>query len=422
LAILFPEEDWPAAAGERGLAWPAGRPIRYTPSLELKRRYFLFGSLGAALPQPLRAVPRRRILIALLDGFGPGYLESSDMPNLKRICREGAFRTGSGVIPSVTNVNNASLVTGSFPSEHGITTNYYHDRETKRSVEMESANYLLRPTVFEKARALGRRTALVTSKDKVRTLCGRGAGLMVSAEKPEAKWLAVAGKQENMYSPGVNYWIFRAARRVLQSQDIDLMYLSTTDYMMHTYPPGHEESQQHLHTLDKLLADILDDHPKLELYLTADHGMNAKTLAIDPSRILAAKSIASESIPIIRDKHKTHHQNLGGSCYVYLADPKHLERALDTFKAADGVEEVYDSKTAAGLFHLHPGRIGDIFLLARKHAVFGELYQSREDTKVRSHGSRHEADVPLIIHNRKVDISSYNYNLDLTRRLNLEDW
>ena len=323
--------------------------------MTLNRRYFLFGSLAAASQPRVRAAARRRIVIALLDGFSPEYLERSDMPNLKRMCRQGAFKIGNGVIPSVTNVNNASLVTGSFPSEHGITTNYYYDRETKNSVEMESSDYLLRPTILEKARKLGKRTALVTSKDKVRTLCGRGADVLISAEKPEAKWLAAVGKQENMYSADVNYWTFRAARHALASENVDVMYLSTTDYMMHTYPPEHEQSLQHLHTVDKLLADILDDHPKLEIYLTADHGMNAKTEAIDPSRILAAKSIASESIPIIRDKHKTHHQNLGGACDVYLANAKDFSKAFDILKGTDGIEEIYDAKAAAKLFHLHPG-------------------------------------------------------------------
>ena len=385
------------------------------------RRYFLFGSLAATSLPRLRAAARRRIVIALLDGFGPEYLERSDMPNLKRMCRGGAFKIGDCVIPSVTNVNNASLVTGSFPSEHGITTNYYHNRETNKSVEMESADYLLRPTVFEKAKSLGKRSALVTSKDKVSTLCGRGADLVISAEKPEAKWLDAVGKQENMYSPDVNYWTFRAAWHALASENIDLLYLSTTDYMMHTYPPEHEQSLQHLHELDKLLAEILNDHPKLEIYLTADHGMNAKTEAIDPSRILAAKSIASESIPIIRDKHKTHHQNLGGACYVYLANSRDFRQAFDILKSTQGVEEIYDTQSAARLFHLHRGRIGDIFLLASKHVAFGELAHVREEAKVRSHGSRHEAKVPLVVYNRKVKIDSYKYNLDLTRHLNLED-
>jgi phosphonoacetate hydrolase len=386
----------------------------------LNRRYFLFGSLAAAPLASLRAAPRRKILIILIDGFGPDYLERSDMPNLKRMGAAGTLRTGKAVIPSVTNVNNASLVTGSFPSEHGITTNFYYNRETKEAVEMESADFLLRPTLFERSAPLGWKTGLVTSKDKVRTLCGRGAQVVASAEKPTSEWIRAVGKQENMYTPEVNYWSFRAARHAL-AQGVDLLYLSTTDYMMHTYAPGQEQSLLHLHTLDKLLGDIVSDHPKLEVLLTADHGMNPKRTAIDPSKILAAKGIGSEAIAVIRDKHKVHHKDLGGACYLYLERSEDFRRAFDMLQAAPGVEEIYDARKAAELFHLRMDRIGDIILLAAKETAFGNLATVREDASVRSHGSRHEAAVPLLVYNRKVDPASLEYNLDLTRTLKLED-
>src|SRR4029077_20959229 len=113
------------------------------------------------------------------------------------------------VIPSVTNVNNASLVTGSFPKGHGITTNYQFDRATGKSFEVESSEFLLRPTIFERAHRVGLRTALVVTKDKVRTLCGRGADIAISAEKPDSAMIDIAGKQEGMYTAEVNYWTLR---------------------------------------------------------------------------------------------------------------------------------------------------------------------------------------------------------------------
>jgi phosphonoacetate hydrolase len=384
------------------------------------RRYFLLGSAAAAVGCRSRPAAARKILIVLVDGFGPQYFDKSDMPNLRRLAGRGGYKVAQTVIPSVTNVNNASLVTGSFPKDHGITTNFYFDRKTGRSFMMESSEFLLRPTIFERARKLGWRTALVTSKDKVRTLCARGADLQVSAEKPEARFLEIAGKSENMYSPDVNYWTFRAARHILKNESVDLVYLSTTDYMMHTYAPEEEPSLRHMHSLDRLLGDIVDDHPRIEVYLTADHGMNAKHEALDPSLVLKARSIPSEAVPIIRDNHQVHHQNLGGACYVYLKRSRDLEKAIDVLRQTAGVEEVFDSQTAAERFQLHPKRIGDVFLLAAKDVAFGNLQQVREHAKVRSHGSRHEARVPLVVCNGKADMTKFEYNLDLTRNLALE--
>jgi len=361
------------------------------------------------------------MLVMLVDGFGPEYFEISEMPNLRRICREGAWKIGRSVIPSVTNVNNASLVTASFPDAHGITTNYWFDPKTGKFAEMESAEFLRRPTLFELARKRGLRTALVTSKDKVRTLCARGVDIEVSAERPTREHIQFAGPSESMYSAAVNYWTLRAARHVLKHSGVDLLYLSTTDYMMHTYSPRAPESLEHLHTLDRLLGELVDDHPRLELYLTADHGMNAKREAIDLARILSAESINAESVPIIRDKHKVHHQNLGGSAYIYLKHSADLLKAKALLQNTPGVEEVLAAENAARTFHLDPARIGDLLVLGAKDAAFGDLERPREPTTVRSHGSRHESQVPLVVYGRKVDIATYEYNLDLTRKL-VQDW
>jgi phosphonoacetate hydrolase len=237
------------------------------------RRYFLFGSLAvSACNRRAASAARRKILLVLVDGFAPEYFESSYLPNLRRMGRDGGYKVGSSVIPSVTNVNNASLVTSTFPQDHGITTNYQYDRRTRKFSEMESAEFLLRPTIFEKAHSIGMRTALVTSKDKVRTLCARGADIAISAEKPEPAWVEKIGAKEKMYSAEVNYWSFRAARHILRHESVDLLYLSTTDYMMHTFGPDQAPSLEHLHTLDRMLGDIINDHPRLESTLLLTTG------------------------------------------------------------------------------------------------------------------------------------------------------
>ena len=385
--------------------------------MKIERRYFLQSAAALGLTQVRAASPRRKILIVLVDGCGPDYLEQSDVPNLRRMMREGFYTVGAGVIPSVTNINNASLLTASLPEEHGITTNYYYDRAAGKFSYMETADFLLRPTIFERAGKLGMRSALVAAKDKVRTLGGRGADVAISAEAPPPEFVARIGPREEIYSAAVNYWAFRAARYLLGQSD--LLYLTTTDYMMHTFPPEDERSREHLHQLDALLDAMLNDHPKLEVYLTADHGMNAKSEAFDLGRLLAARNIACEAVPVVKDRYVAHHQNLGGACYIYLQNAANQERAMDLLRECPAVEGMYTAPRAAAEFHLHRDRIGDIVLLGRRHAAFGPLDHVREETRVRSHGSRHESRVPILCYGRKVDGARYRMNVDLTRNL---DW
>src|ERR1035437_10918770 len=84
----------------------------------------------------------RKTLIVLIDGLDPEYVDRSDMPNLRRLMAGGRYRVGKSVIPSVTNVNNASVVTGCFPSEHGIVSNFYFDPPNRETPRLEKADRL----------------------------------------------------------------------------------------------------------------------------------------------------------------------------------------------------------------------------------------------------------------------------------------
>jgi phosphonoacetate hydrolase len=51
----------------------------------------------------------QRTVVIMFDGFGLDYLEQSDMPALRRWQRDGLYKKVTGVMPSVTNANNASI-------------------------------------------------------------------------------------------------------------------------------------------------------------------------------------------------------------------------------------------------------------------------------------------------------------------------
>jgi len=368
---------------------------------------------------PLRAAAsNRKVLFLCMDGCDPRYLANSDIPNLKRMMREGMYKEGRSMMPSVTNVNNASIATMTFPREHGITANYYFDRATKQATYMESPDFLLRPTIFEKARASGYRTAFVSSKDKLRELIGRQADLTVSAERAPAELEAIAGPRADVYSPELNYWSFRCAAHFLRS-GYNVVFLSTTDYMMHTYAPEEEPSQRHMHQVDTLLGHIVADHPSIEIYMTADHGMNAKTKAIDLTRLLAGEGIDAVTVSVAKDRYVKHHKTLGGASYVYVNASRQLARAAALLRQHASAEEVLSNSDASQRFQLMPDRIGDLMVLARESYVYGELDNVEEEIQLRSHGSLHETKVPILCYGRKVDPSQYEYNLDITRRF---DW
>ncbi|MCJ7633359.1 alkaline phosphatase family protein [Candidatus Bathyarchaeota archaeon] len=98
---------------------------------------------------------QRKAILVCLDGYSPSYLRAAG-DNIRRLRREGYYSEfGKAVVPTVTNVNNVSIVTGTYPSEHGITSNCFYDREKGIEVYMESSQSITAPTIFEKLNIKG---------------------------------------------------------------------------------------------------------------------------------------------------------------------------------------------------------------------------------------------------------------------------
>ncbi len=362
-------------------------------------------------------VKRRKVLILCIDAGSHDYLAASDLPNLQKLAEAGFYRHANAVIPSVTNVNNVSIATGTFPETHGITTNYHVDRATGKGEFIEDDRFLLAPTLFETAKAskFADRTALFVTKKKLLRMLASGTDIAVAAEAPPNEYVQMAGPVEQIYSAEINWWLLRAVRETLRRDDPELLYCSTTDWVQHKYAPDAEHSQQHLVMLDEIIGDIVNEDPEREIYITADHGMLAKTIALDPGRVLTEHGILASSIPIIKDRYVAHHGNLGGAAYVFLKNPNQMPEAIQQLLNITGIEEVYTAEEAAQTFRLHRERIGDIFVLADETTVFGELETTVEPTDVRSHGSRHESYVPIIGYNSPWTATDFEYNLDVGR-------
>ena len=338
-------------------------------------------------------------LIILIDGGDPAYFEASPTPNLDRIEGEGARFIVSCQMPSVTNVNNVSMICGAPPSAHGITANYFLNPETGEEVYMESGDFVRAPTLMEMGRASGRKTAVLASKQKLCDMIGKGAEAVVTAEDPPGWLIEKAGAKEEIYSGAVNLWLLRAARAVLEDQKPDLLYVTTTDFLQHKFGPERIEAQEHHAALDKEIGKLVDSwmsaHKDGAIFITADHGMRDKTRALDPGVILRAQGVAAEAVPIIKDRYVVHHGNQGGAAYVHLESDDALPDAVAILKACPGIEDALTRQEAATRFQLMAERVGDIMVLADEETVFGVMEEAEREVRLRSHGSLHESEVPL---------------------------
>jgi phosphonoacetate hydrolase len=380
-------------------------------------------SSRAAASEPLIRGDQR-VVIVMIDGFGPDYLEASEMPVLKGLMARGLSKTVRGVMPSVTNVNNASIACGVWPEVHGITGNSFFDESKGEAEYMESADYLLSPTIFQRAARRGVKSALLTSKKKTAALLSRGTEIAIAAEAPTAEQVSRYGQAPPIYSREINYWLWEAAVDLLKNRpDIHLLYVHTTDYPMHTWPPSAPESKEHLVKLDALIGRAVTAAPDAAFLITADHGLNAKTRCWDLARACKNRGLELRfALSAERDRYVKHHRNTGGTGWVWLKSPEDAPRAIEIIRGLQGVESVLTRQEAARRFHLMPERIGELVVLGDKETVFGEMETEFEalPPTLRTHGSLHETEVPLIIYNASGTLppaDRLQYNFDMTRDL-----
>jgi phosphonoacetate hydrolase len=396
--------------------------------LSRTRREFLRSTLSLAAAAHL-AAPRiaraaeapQRAIIIMCDGFGLDYYDQSPMPTLKAWAAKGIFVRAKAVMPTVTNTNNASICCGSWPSEHGVIGNSYLDQETGTEEYMEDARLLLAPTMFERARMRGVRSALLSAKKKTIGLLNRGTDIALTAEAPDGDWEKRLGKAPPIYSREINYWVFAAALDVLRNRpEIGLVYIHTTDYPMHMWPAPAAESQEHLARMDAALAELAAAAPDAAILMSADHGMNFKSRSWDLEKALRERGAPVRiAISAERDKYVRHHQGMGGTAWVHLRSPEDRARVASILSELDGIERVLTRAQAASEFNLMASRLGDLVVLGDRDTVFGNLDAAMEvmPKDFRTHGSLHESDVPMIVHNAPAapHPDYFKYNLDLAR-------
>jgi phosphonoacetate hydrolase len=376
--------------------------------------------------------PKGPVVVVCVDGSEPGYIERAAeaglAPFLGRLLKESTSRIADCVVPSFTNPNNLSIVTGTPPAVHGICGNYFFDPDSQSEVMMNDPKHLRVDTLFKAFQQAGARIAVITAKDKLRALLGKGLTLgpgkacAFSSEKADKVTLAengiegvmelVAKPLPSVYSADLSEFVFAAGVRLMARDRPELMYLSTTDYIQHKHAPGTPVANAFYGMMDGYLAQL--DAMGCIVALTADHGMNAKHGADGQPDVLYLQDLLDQWIGTakarvilpITDPYVVHHGALGSFATAYLPTGE-IDSVLAKLKALPGIEAALTRAEAAARYELPPERIGDIVVVSTRHKVLGTS-ASRHDLSgltepLRSHGGVSEQKVPLIM-NRRTDL------------------
>ena len=383
-------------------------------------------------------------IVICLDGSQKEYIDEASKlnltPNLDDIIQKGENLMAHSAIPSFTNPNNISIVTGQPSSVHGICGNFFYTPETGKEVMMNDPQYLRAPTIFEKFYQAGAKIALVTAKDKLRTLLGNGLKfsenktICFSAEKSDQAtkiengidnvndWLGMPVPE--VYSQDLSEFVMAAGVKLMEEFKPDIMYLSTTDYIQHKYAPGHEVANKFYSMFDKYIGQL--DELGATIIITADHGMKPKSKEDgSPNAIFLQDHLddkfnknKTKVILPITDPYVVHHGALGSFATIYLEDKNDLEDVMMEIKKIKDIEVVLNKEEGCSQYNLPKDRMGDIICMSSEFMTIGSSKDKHNlsglNEPLRSHGGLHEREVPFIVNKKMPQIDSnkqlYNYD------------
>lgn len=352
--------------------------------------------------------PERPVVVICADGCDPRYfaegIPAGVFPTLGSFARDGFFATAQAAMPTFTNPNNVSIVTGAPPAVHGIAGNYCLDRASGREIMMTDPALMRSETILALLAAEGVKVAAVTAKDKLRRLLGRGLdGIAFSSEQADVKVEDMVGRpRPDMYSADLSLYVLDAGLRLLERGAAELLYLSLSDYVQHLHAPGDPEADAFHRALDERVRQFVERGAVVGL--VADHGMNDKPRVVFVEDELARRfgAGAARVICPITDPFVRHHGALGSFVRVYARQGAEVPSMMAACAALSGVARVLDREEAAQVFEMPRDREADFVVLgdvatALGAARAGHDLSALEGHPLRSHGGEGEREVPFIL-------------------------
>ena len=368
-------------------------------------------------------LPGGPTVVVCFDGCDPEYirrgLADGILPTIAGLAKTGFVGEALAVVPTFTNPNNASIVTGVPPAVHGISGNYYLDRATGEERMITDAAMMRCGTILAAMAAAGIRTAAVTAKDKLRLMLARGLdGINFSSEKADRATLAdngiddveamVGRSRPDQYSADLSLFVLDAGVKLLERRAAELLYLSLSDFVQHAHAPGTPEADAFNRAVDERIGRLMALGATVGV--VADHGMNDKCRPDGTPKVVfleeelarrfgegAARVICPITDPFVR-----HHGALGSFVRVYMRKAMDLAALMQASAALPGVQAVVAGPAAASLYELPPELEGDFVVLGDAGTVIGAS-RAEHDLKglaghrLRSHGGLGEQTVPFIV-------------------------
>jgi hypothetical protein len=375
------------------------------------------------------ALDRPHVYLVIVDGLDDRFVTPESFPVVLGAVRgdaahASAIRGAFAVMPTRTDPNHASLLTGVWSDGHGITGNAYWTRELGAPPrKMDDPSLLDVETLFTVIET--DRPTLVTmgifGKPKLARLF---AAVPERQQAPDVLWSGEDAAERDR-DPATRYATDDAAMRTLLERaaatepDLAVVNLADVDRAAHGFGPASAEAHAAVRATDGVIGRLLDDlrargrWDHSVVIVTADHGFDAVgPTAENPSPEIALapalERAGVQGIVAVADggiDHlyatlvKANDTAVGGAASL-------LARASTVARAMPGVVEVLARLPVPGVallsevhpdWHLQHQRAGELIVVAAQGHQFVDGADPKETRLLGNHGGPGERRIPLFV-------------------------
>ncbi len=243
-------------------------------------------------------LPARPVVLFFVDGLRADVLEelaeTGKLPRLQRLLFDRATRVRSAVacVPSVTYANSVSMLTGFWPSRHGIGSNACFDRRLLRTRNYEAKRELAnsdetRATLFEMLP--DELTAGVALPFERGIKLRRAKSAETGGARFGIAWVLGRKKAADRRLSEQLYEIADQVRTIGEWPVFVAVHLPGVDNIGHEHGSDGAEYREAVENLDSVIGEVLEAFERggmldeLTIVLTSDHGHHSAphSLALD---------------------------------------------------------------------------------------------------------------------------------------------
>jgi predicted AlkP superfamily pyrophosphatase or phosphodiesterase len=364
-----------------------------------------------------------RVIIISIDSMNNDFIfndyENPDFqltPNIGHLLKNGAvFTDAEAVMPTKTQVNHVTIVTGCYADKIGIAGNYVYDRNKtgvlffqKYIQPWKKPELMKADTIFK---AMEREnpsytSAIVAGKNYVGRPIWADIQVAPGYLSKTSERLGAKKFPEVQFWDAPDEWTMDNVLLILEKADPDIMLINLAflDPAQHIFGHGSLEAWAAISWADYQLGRLLEyltDSGKLSstlLVVTGDHGQSNVWEPINVGNILKTNGV---NVDVAAD---------GPFAHIYLKDMKDLEKAVKILEGMDAVDGVWYGESLDEI-HIRTPYTGDIAISFRP--PYEGFYHFQEPF-LGAHGGLQQRFVPLIFFGPNVRRGLIMENASLT--------